>query len=61
MTRARKGSGAASTQLSGQGLPRGFGAGGSASGLGLEVITELVARYRFDLCDWLDIWVPRIE
>jgi hypothetical protein len=32
-----------------------------ASGLGLEVITELGARYRFDLCDWLDTWFLLLE
>jgi hypothetical protein len=32
-----------------------------ASGLELEVITELGERYRFDLCDWLDTWFLLLE
>jgi hypothetical protein len=32
-----------------------------ASSLGLDVITDLGDRYRFDLCDWLDTWFLLLE
>ena len=32
-----------------------------ATGLGVEVITELGGRYRFDLCDWMETWFPLLE